>query len=90
MPKFVASRWSGNDNSVFPDIIEIDSTNVTYFKGTIVGYRKMVVPRTQIASVYIGSGLLFADVIVATTGNGNLRACGFRKRDARTIVKLLT
>lgn len=90
MPRFVASRWSGNDNSVFPDIIEIDSTNVTYFKGTVVGYRKMVVPRAQIASVYIGSGLLFADVVLSTTGNGELRACGFRKRDAREIVRLLT
>lgn len=90
MPRFVASRLSGNDNSVFPDIIEIDATNVTYFKGTVVGYRKMVVPLTQIASVYICSGLLFADVVVATTGNGDLRACGFRKRDARAIVKLLT
>ncbi len=90
MPRFVASRWSGSDNVVFPDIVEIDATNVTYFKGTVVGYRKMVVPRTQIASVYIGSGLLFADVILATTGNDELRAYGFKKRDAREIVKLLT
>lgn len=90
MPRFVASRWSGNDNSVFPDIIEIDPINVTYFKGTVVGYRKMIIPRSQIASVYIGSGLLFADVIVATAGHDEIRACGFGKRDARAIVKLLT
>lgn len=89
MPSFVASRISGNDNAVFPDRIEIDAVNVTYFKGTIIGYRSTVIARTNIASVHIGSGLLFADVIIETTGGKEIRAAGFKKSDARAIVALL-
>lgn len=89
MHSFVASRISGNDNAVFPDRIEIDAVNVTYFKGTIIGYRSTVIARTNIASVHIGSGLLFADVIIETTGGKEIRAAGFKKSDARAIVALL-
>lgn len=92
MPTFVASRISGNDNAVFPDRIEIDDNNgnVTYFKGTIIGYRSTFIARANIASVHIGSGLLFADVVIETTGGKEIRASGFRKSDAREIVNLLT
>ena len=90
MPTFTASRLSGNDNSVFPDKLEIDAVNVTYFKGTVTGYRSMVIARANIASVYIGSGLLFADVVIETTGGKEIRASGFKKRDAREIINLLS
>lgn len=89
MPTFVASRISGNDNAVFPDRLEIDAVNVTYYKGTIIGYRSTVISRANIASVHIGSGLLFADVIIETTGGKEIRASGFKKSDARAIVALL-
>lgn len=92
MPSFVASRISGNDNAVFPDRIEIDDNNgsVTFFKGTIIGYRSTFIARANIASVHIGSGLLFADVVIETTGGKEIRASGFKKRDAREIMNLLT
>ena len=90
MPTFEASRISGNDNVVFPDRLEIDAVNVTYYKGTVLGYRSIVIARANIASVYIGSGLIFADVVIETTGGRQIRASGFRKRDARAIVALLT
>lgn len=89
MTTFVASRISGNDNSIFPDRLEIDAVNVTYYKGTIIGYRSTVISRANIASVHIGSGLLFADVIIETTGGKEIRASGFKKSDARAIVALL-
>lgn len=90
MSSFVASRWSGNDNSVFPDRLEIDSTNVTYFKGTVIGYRTTVIARDNIASVHMGSGLLFADIVIESTGGLTVRAKGFKKHDARMIMSLLT
>ncbi len=92
MPTFVASRLSGSDNSVFPDRLEIDddSNDVTYFKGTIIGYRQTFIARNNIASVHIGSGLLFADVVIETTGGKEVRAHGFAKRDAREIMNLLS
>ena len=89
MPTYEASRISGNDNVIFPDKLEIDAFNVTYFKGTLVGYRKTVIARANIASVHIGSGLLFADIVIESTGGLTVRAQGFKKRDARAIVALL-
>lgn len=92
MSTFVANRISGNDNAIFPDRIEIDdvTNDVTYYKGTLVGYRKSLIARINIASVHIRSGLLFADVIIESTGGKEVRARGFRKRDAREIVRLLS
>ena len=89
MPTYEASRISGNDNIIFPDRLEIDANNVTYFKGTLVGYRKTVIARANIASVHIGSGLLFADIVIESTGGLTVRAQGFKKRDARAILALL-
>lgn len=90
MPIFVASRLSANDNAIFPDKLEIDSSTVTYYKGTIIGYKSTVIARANIASVHIGSGLLFADIIIETTGGLQVRASGFKKSDARAIMGLLT
>lgn len=89
MPTFIASRFSGNDNSIFPDRLEIDDEIVTHYKGTIVGYRSTVIARSNIASVHIGTGLLFADIVIESTGGKQVRACGFTKRDAREIFELL-
>lgn len=89
MPTFVASRLSGSDNSLFPDKLEIDAINVTYYKGTVIGYRSTVIARANIASVHIGSGLLFADIVIETTGGKEMRVSGFKKRDAQAIMALL-
>ena len=89
MPTFVASRLSGNDNSLFPDKLEIDAVNVTYYKGTVIGYRSTIIARVNIASVHIGSGILFADIVIETTGGKEVRASGFKKKDAQAILALL-
>lgn len=89
MLTFVASRISGNDNAVFPDRLEVDDVNITYYKGTFLGYRLTVFSRANIASVHIGSGLLFADVVIETTGGKEIRVSGVRKSDARAIEALL-
>jgi hypothetical protein len=92
MPTFEASRISGNDNAVFPDRIEIDDDNgnITFYKGTIVGYRQTFIAKDNVASVRIASGLMFADVIIESTGGKEVRASGFRKRDAREIMEILS
>lgn len=92
MPIFVASRWSANDNAVFPDRLEIDDVtgDVTYYKGTLVGYRKSFIARANVACLRILSGLLFADIIIESTGSGHIRVNGFRKKDAREIMQLLS
>lgn len=89
MPIYEASRLSGDNNALFPDKLEIDAFNVTYYKGTLVGYRKTIIARVNIASVHIGSGLFFADIVIESTGGLTFKAQGFKKKDAMAIVALL-
>ncbi|MDR1182633.1 MAG: hypothetical protein LBL13_11705 [Bacteroidales bacterium] len=89
MPNYTASRLS-SDNTVFPDRLEIDATNVIYYKGNVFGYQSSIIARNNIASVSIGSGIFFADVIIESYGGMRVVASGFKKSDARTIVILLT
>jgi hypothetical protein len=85
MPVFTASR-----NIVFPDRLEIDTVNVTYYKGNVFGYQSSIIARNHIVSVSIGSGIFFADVIIENMSGKRIVASGFKKADARTIVELLT
>lgn len=89
MPEYVASRLS-ESNVLFPDKIEIDAVKVIYYKGTLVGYRTAVIPRDSIASVRISKGLLFADIVIESTGGGAIVARGFTRSDAREILGMLT
>jgi hypothetical protein len=90
MPTFTASRISSNANTLFPDKLEIDATNVTYYKGYVFGYQSMVITRRNIASVSAGAGIFFADVHIESTGGQLITASGFKKNDAKEIVRLLT
>jgi lipopolysaccharide export system protein LptA len=89
MPTFTASRLSG-DNTVFPDRLEIDAAKVAYYKGNVFGYQSSIIVRSNIASVSIGSGIFFADVIIETMGGKRIVASGFKKSEAKEIVNLLT
>ena len=89
METFVASRWSGDDNAVFPDRIEIDENIVLYYKGTLTGYKKSIIEKNKIASVHISSGLLFAYVVIESFGGREIVAGGFSKSDARKILEEL-
>lgn len=90
MPTYEASRISGDNNSIFPDKLEIDAINITHYKGTIVGYRSSVIARANVASVHIRSGLFFADIIIESTGGLTITAHGFYKSDAREVMNLLS
>ncbi len=90
METFVASRVSSRDNALFPDKIEIDKTKVVYYKGTIVGYKSIVIQRHKIASVRIVAGLLFSDIVIESTGGAPIVAHGFVKSDAKRIVAILS
>lgn len=89
MPEFEASRLS-ESNVLFPDKIEIDTDKVIYYKGTLVGYRTIVISRGGIASVHISKGLLFADIVIESPGGSAIVARGFTRSDAREILRLLT
>jgi len=89
MPVFTAHRLS-SDNMLFPDRLEIDTLNVTYHKGNVFGYQSNVIARNNIASVSIGSGIFFADVVIESIGGKRTVASGFKKTEAKQIVNLLT
>lgn len=90
METFVASRISSGDNAVFPDKLEIDAGKVIYYKGTIFGYKSIIIQRHKIASVRIRANVIFADVIIESTGGAPIVAHGFTKSDARHIIELLS
>ena len=90
MITFTASRISANKNTLYPDRIEIDDYNVTYYKGYVFGYQSTVISRWNIASVSVGAGIFFADVIICSNGGQKIVANGFTKSVAKEIVRLLT
>jgi len=89
MPTFTAHRLS-SDNTLFPNRVNIDFSNITYYKGYVFGYKSTVIAINNIASISISTGILFADVVIESIGGEKIVASGFRKSDAREIVRLLT
>lgn len=90
MPSFVASRISAEHNVLFPDRIDIDEDRVVYYKGAIIGYQSTVIPRVSISSVRIRSNILFADIIIESSGGRKIEINGLLKREAREIYELLS
>lgn len=89
MELFIASRISSQDNVLFPDKLEIGPYEIVYYKGTIVGYKTVVIQRSKIASVRVGAGLLFANIYIESSGGGTIIARGFTKSDAKRILSFL-
>lgn len=89
MPSFTSNRISAIHNILFPDHVDIDDNNVIYYKGAIIGYQSTVIPRSSISSVRVLSNILFADVIVESSGGRRMEINGLSKSDAREIVRIL-
>lgn len=89
MPTFIASRISGNNNLLFPDRINIENNIVTFYKGSLIGYQTCVIPRNQIASVRLLTGIFFADLIIETTGGRRLEVNGLTNSDAEQAESML-
>ncbi len=89
MPSFIANRISAGHNVLFPDRLDIDDEKVVYYKGAIIGYQSTVIPRSSISSVRVNSNILFADVIIESSGGRKLEINGLAKADAREIYNQL-
>ena len=88
--KFSAVRISRSDNIVFPDRLFIDDEKVVFYKGKLIGYDSTTIVRENIGGVSIKAEILFADIVIETTGGQHIVAEGFSKHDAKTIQKLLS
>lgn len=73
MPTFIANRISANHNILFPDRIDVEEDRVVYYKGALIGYQTTVIQRVSISSVRLVSNILFADIIIESSGEGELR-----------------
>ena len=89
MPTYTASRVSSDSNLLYPDILDVDVAKVVFYKGCVFGYTTIVIPRCNIASVSMNSGIFFADVKIASKGGEDIVARGFKKSVAKEILKKL-
>jgi hypothetical protein len=82
---FTASRWTSG-NRIFPTQIAVYPTKVIRYTPKWVGHEEQTISIDQIASVRVSAGLLFADVIIETTGGSQPIVChGHWKGDAEGI-----
>lgn len=88
--RFSAVRISRSDNIVFPDRLIVDDEKVVFYKGKLIGYDSTTIVRENIGGVSIKADVLFADIVIETTGGQHIVAEGFSKHDAKTIQKLLS
>lgn len=90
MPVYTASRISANHNVLFPDRISVYDDRLEYYKGALIGYQTTVIQRSSISSVRLLSNILFADIIIESSGGRRVVINGLSKSDAREIYELLT
>ena len=88
--RFSAVRISRTDNIVFPDRLIIDDEKVVFYKGKLIGYNSTSIMRENIGGVSIKADILFADIMIETTGGQHVVAEGFSKHDAKTIQRILS
>lgn len=87
---FSAVRISKSDNIVFPDRLIVDGDKVVFYKGKLIGYDSTTILRENIGGVSIDADILFANIVIETTGGQRVVAEGFSKRDAKKIQRLLS
>lgn len=84
-PVFTASRWTSG-NRIFPTQIAVYPDRVVRYTPKLVGHLEETISTDQIASVKIVAGMLFADVVIETTGGSQPIVChGHWKGDADGI-----
>ena len=87
--EFTASRVSGDGNAVFPDKLIITDEHVIYRKSRVIGYKETKIRLSAVGSVSVRQHLLFADIIIESTGGNVIEARGFSRGEAREIADLL-
>ncbi len=89
MDTFRASRWT-RGNHLFPTVIEVSEMAVVRRKRSWLSMNEISIHLSKVASVRIDTGLLWADILVESTGGSDpLTSHGHRKPDARRIKELI-
>jgi Bacterial PH domain len=86
---FRASRWT-RGNFLFPTVIEVSDKAVVRHKRSWFSKDEISISITKVASVHIKTGLIWADILIESTGGSDpLESHGHTKADARRIRELV-
>ena len=86
---FHTSRWT-KGNHLFSTVIEVTDTAVVRRKRSWFTVNEISIHLSKVASVRIDTGLLWADILVESTGGSDpLTSHGHSKADARRIKELI-
>ena len=86
---FRASRLS-RGNLWFPTQVGVSPTSIVHFTPQLVGGREQSIHMAHVASVLIDRNLLFADVMIESSGGASpVRCHGHRKADAIAMKRLI-
>ncbi|MFN8134161.1 MAG: PH domain-containing protein [Bacteroidales bacterium] len=89
METFLASRLTAG-NKVFPAEIIIDQHGVTLKIPGLFSGSETTVPYTRISSVDITCPFIgYSSIVISTTGEGDIRAHGFRKNQVIRMKNLI-
>jgi hypothetical protein len=86
---FQASRWTLG-NFLFPTVIEVTDKAVIRYKRSWFSRDEISISISRVASVHIKTGILWADVLIESSGGSDpLASHGHRKNDAHRIRELV-
>lgn len=86
---FRASRLS-RGNLLFPTQVGVTPTSIVHFTPELFGGREQSIHLAHVASVLIDRNLLFADIMIESSGGASpVRCHGHRKRDALEMKRLI-
>lgn len=86
---FAASKWT-RGNHLFPTQVAITPTSVVQHRPRWVGKREESIHVAHVASVKVETHLVFADVVIETSGGSEpIRCHGHHKDDAARMKELL-
>jgi hypothetical protein len=86
---FQASRWT-HGNFLFPTVIEVTDKAVIRHKRSWFSRDEISISITKVASVHIKTGIIWADILIESTGGSDpLASHGHKKVDARRIRELI-
>jgi hypothetical protein len=86
---FRASRWT-RGNLLFPTAIEVTDKSVMRRKRSWFSVDEMSITVQKVASIHIKTGLIWAEVLIESSGGSDpLASHGHTKSDARRIKELI-
>jgi hypothetical protein len=86
---FKASRWT-KGNLIFPTYIEVSDKSVSRRKRSWFRVDEMSMSITKVASVHIKTGMIWAEILIESSGGTDpIASHGHTKDDARRIKELI-